>query len=177
MIEVIALSALLFVLQGYLCICLIKNSYHFYIMLLTIVFLTFVFDTGFDFSSHGGYNRIILFIFMFLFSIITIILHYIIFNTWLKRITILSILIIITFSSYIKFKSIAKNSCNDWYDGLSNSRMDNSKELSSCKINSPDVCYFNIFDGLSSLELSILELERPSYQSLQEFFAIDLNFI
>ena len=61
-IILIGVSAFFFILQLYIFMVIMKNVNFSIISICIIIFITFIYDTGSDFKSHGAYNRFILFI-------------------------------------------------------------------------------------------------------------------
>lgn len=105
-----------------------------------------MYDTGSDLSSHGSYNRIVLFFFFGIYFS----LYFFIFFLFkiLKKYPLPLILAIVLLGIYgnYKIKNMIKYSCNNWLQGFNDSFIDNSQ--GRCKIYPPKTCYFEIFHGL-----------------------------
>lgn len=117
------------------------------LMAFLLFVICFIYDNGTDLDRHGAYNRIILFLFMIIWTGLTVFFNYL----WkcLKRrpfATIGVICIIITVS-YLKITYTLNNSCAGWEDGFKNSKITNH-EKSKCKIYPPKICYYQIFNGV-----------------------------
>lgn len=129
---------------------IINRYYNVAITISLIFYITFVYDTGADFKSHGAYNRIIFFVFDFLFTIIFLSFIVIYKLSLLKKIVVifnsLVILIYIYVLYEIKFSAVIQESCSDWYNGFKNSKLINSSD-NSCIIRKPKICYFRLLYG------------------------------
>ncbi len=119
-------------------------------MSVIIFLICFIYDTGTDLDSHGGYNRIFLFLFMILWiGLIIFVIN--LGNYFFKRpFLTISIICLLIFLSYLKVHYTLKNSCLGWEDGFKGSKIANTLD-SVCKIYPPKVCYYNILDGVFDL--------------------------
>jgi len=119
-------------------------------MFSIIIFLCFIYDTGTDLDSHGGYNRILLFLFMGLH--LMIILFFINFGYFLCKKPLVTVMIIalIIVLGYMRVNYVVKHSCEGWEIGFKGSLIYNPKE-SICKITPPQICYYKIFNGVFDL--------------------------
>jgi hypothetical protein len=112
----------------------------------TIIFLCFIYDTGTDLKSHGGYNRIVLFIAMCIWAFLYFIYFIVRFSLGRKPILTILILSTLLFFSYLKISHSLQTSCEGWEIGFKNTKINNMD--SKCKIDPPGTCYFKIFDGV-----------------------------
>lgn len=111
-----------------------------------MIFLLFVYDTGTELKSHGAYNRIVLFITIFIWGLIYSVFYMIFFSINKKPILTILIIFTIIFFSYLKIKGLVKNSCEGWEIGFKGSIINNMN--SKCKVYPPKTCYYKIFDGM-----------------------------
>ena len=139
------ISAFFYFIQIYLYIKKIINFRQFAFTLFSLIFLCFIFDTGADFASHGSYNRIILFFFIFVFYVLYYIMIYL--GKLLQKFpkVVIASLIIIGFLIRLKINRSIENSCYNWLQGFNGTTINNSS--GQCKISPPKICYFEIFDG------------------------------
>ena len=131
--------------------CYISSKINNILFAITIFFLTFIYDTGTDLRFHGGYNRLALFVGMFviIFAIYLLIAISRIFSENYKNgVITLSILIGLVIVSTIIIKDRMKKSCIGWDIGFKGVTIDNDK---FCKIKTPDVCYQNLFNNYLDL--------------------------
>jgi hypothetical protein len=110
--------------------------------------LCFFLDTGTDFASHGGYNRIVLFITIFLW--ISIIFLGIVFYKIYKKAPFITgmFFLLIWVAINLNLKYIYTKSCISWDEGFKSTKIINDDEYDSCIIKNPKVCYYRLFDGL-----------------------------
>jgi hypothetical protein len=150
-ISLIVLASFLYVLHLVLIIQRKARLYTLLIMCLTIAFLCFYYDTETNVESHGGYNRVFLFILIVLFSsayLFTRVLKFIFlkFYSASKLACLLSIVVIFILGFFSLHNKIV-NSCEDWDKGFKNTAINNN-DPNSCIIKKPSICYENIFDNL-----------------------------
>jgi hypothetical protein len=142
---VVALSALCFTIQIFLTFFR-KVCYKYLIInILVIMFLCYVYDTGSDLIHHGAYNRILLFISMFLWSL-CITLGYVLYKAFRKfPSTVVFGVFCLFIIIYIHLHTVFKTSCKDWSKGFKNTHILNTNAM--CQIQPPNVCYYRILDG------------------------------
>jgi hypothetical protein len=141
----ILFSAILYTLQLSFYIDKKTNIIPVILELLIILFLTLIYDVGYDLKNHGGYNRIILFIFMGKCLFIFLITKLIGFKFKYPKTIITGILLLIFVIVVILFFVFKGQSCSTWIYGFKGSEIDNSED-NKCKINPPSFCYMNITD-------------------------------
>jgi hypothetical protein len=143
---IIMISAFFFFIQIYLYIKKIINFRQLAFTLISISFICFIYDTGSDFATHGSYNRIVLFFFIFIFYILYYIMVYL--GKLLQKfpLTIISIILLVGFLINHKINKSVENSCYNWLEGFNGTKINNSS--GNCRIPSPNICYFEIFDGV-----------------------------
>jgi hypothetical protein len=142
---VMGISGFLYTLQIYLVFIRKLSLIYILVEVLIISFLCFIYDTGTNLISHGGYNRIILFSTMLFWMIIIglSISLYRCFKHYPKLILFIGSFLVISISFYAHYT--VTSSCNHWRYGFKNSVITNDSP--SCNIESPQVCYYKIFDG------------------------------
>jgi hypothetical protein len=159
------ISGLLFSYQLYLVFIVKKVSKVGLIIASSILlYLTVIYDTQSNFSSHGAYNRIGL-----AFGIILGILFY--FTTQLyyfhKGFTIGSICLLLCVIS-LQILHVTYTSCDGWITGFKSTKMKNG----ICYLETPSICYKKIFDGwldVTKISGVTCENERRDSRSIFEY--------
>jgi hypothetical protein len=161
MLVLLFLSALCFNLQILLFLKNRESKLPFIIMCSAFFFVCFIYDTGADFDSHGGYNRLLLLLFSLVWGILFL-LGKIIYSLFKKSplITTVSLIAIIFFINGLKVK-IVNSSCDTWDKGLRGVSIDNTGDT-LCKIRAPKICYFEIFNG----SMDITRLLRENCETM-----------
>jgi hypothetical protein len=138
-------SSMLYFINFILVINKKRKLYTLFFEISVILFLCFIYDTGTSMESHGGYNRIILFLFFYIYGVVYALTKILIFLFKKSKIyTILGLTSLILIS-VIWISVEFKDSCKGWEDGFKNTRIDNKLP---CKIESPSVCYETIVNNL-----------------------------
>jgi hypothetical protein len=150
-LSLIFLSALLYVFHLTRIIQRKARLYTLLIMCFTITYLCFYYDTETNVQSHGGYNRVFLFILIVLFSSAYLffkVLKFIFLKVYRASKPVCFLLTIaIIIQALYSFNKVILNSCESWDKGFKNTVMNNN-DFNSCVIKKPRICYENIFDNL-----------------------------
>ena len=109
------------------------------IIILNLIFLCLIYDTGNTFRKHGGWNRIP---FLFFISLFTLIIFLFTLLAKLIRkypIIIILVVVLIIFAIFSINQGIS-TSCEGWDLGLKGKKIDNTKPY--CHLIYPKYCYF-----------------------------------
>lgn len=143
-------------------------------MSIIIVFLCFIYDTGTDLDSHGGYNRIFLFLFMIIWLGVLSFFYnfgYFLCKKPLITVACITLLIILVF---LKVHTTLKYSCEGWEVGFKGTKVLNPSN-SDCKIYPPKVCYYRIFNGV--FDLSRILGDTCDNMGTNKFSNIEKNIV
>jgi len=139
-----------------------------YIAFLEILIIVII-SNGYTFQSHGGYNKLIFIVSLFL-NFITIKIFRAIYKIIKKHPKLaISIIIIIGVSLYLLiFVYLFRNSCKDWKKAMKNTKI--SKE--NCKFPKPKMCFYDLtsnwFDLSSHLNRNDCSKVKNNIPILQE---------
>jgi hypothetical protein len=147
----ILLAALLYVFHLIRIIQRKTRLYTLLIMCSTITYLCFYYDTETNVQSHGGYNRVFLFILIVLFSCVYLFfkaLKFIFLKAYMtNKLVCILLTAAILIQGFFYFNKVVLNSCEDWDKGFKNKAINNN-DFGSCVIKKPGICYENILDNL-----------------------------
>jgi hypothetical protein len=108
-----------------------------------VLFLTLIYDTGTDLVSHGGYNRLVL----YLVIVVTVAVLSAIYglSKAIRKIPVVTILSILGLATVVYYQgtSLTRTSCDIWEKGYKNTTIDNSLP---CTVLKPKVCMQVILD-------------------------------
>ena len=155
---------------------IIPNNTRFGLNTLIWGYIFFWYDTGLNFQHHGAYNRIPVLLFIPFFILMIFSIYYIYCMKFVKKMIIIICCYLLIHSVYIicsiVIQSWINSSCNDWYLGLKNSKMDNSNN-NNCILLKPQICYFRLFYGFFDLS-KLFGINSCSVKKDNNF---DLNYI
>ena len=109
-----------------------------------LLYLTFVHDTGYNLKNHGGFNRIFLFLVMFVSFIAQNIGFFWIFLMRKKFLPVFILLVVSTSSFSILFYNNLTKNCESWNEGLRDTQFQNESNI--CKLKTPRFCWMNMFN-------------------------------
>jgi hypothetical protein len=141
-----------------------------FILSLIIAFLTLIYDTGNDFKSHGAYNRLFLYFgipigYLGYFLLLQI---YLLNKKYGNKIVLsfLFLLLLIYISLYQKYNS----SCDNWYSGMKDSKIDNTV---GCILEKPKICneviFNNWFDVVYYINDDCSKRRNDNYDVVKEY--------
>jgi hypothetical protein len=144
LIKVCICSGLIYGIMIFLSLIGKLGKKHLFINLSIILFLTLIYDTGTNLASHGGYNRLLLYIIIIAVVVVLSIIYGLV--RLIKRIPWITIISLLALAAigYYKWSNIASVSCDLWDKGFKNTTIDNSLP---CKILKPRVCLQVITDN------------------------------
>ena len=124
------------------------STVHIFVILVFIIALLFL-DYGNDIYNHGLINLVIFFISLVLGAVFLIVIQSIrsfFIEKNYKLAIYLIVLILLIFIGFYSCYAIIVN-CSYWNKGFNNIEIDNDKNKYSCRIQKPNKCYINAFDG------------------------------
>jgi hypothetical protein len=136
--KLIFASALMFALLIWSTYLRVSKAYFIQGMIVILLFLFYVYDTGADFATHGSYNRVFFYVFLTL-QMIGLTILYIIFRLFLRQkiLTTLGCIGAFFLIRYLKNEWI-KGSCEYWDKGFKTTKI---SDVGNCKIYRPKWCF------------------------------------
>lgn len=149
-IYLIIFCSLLYTIQVFLFFHRLTDIKPILFMSSLLFMICFLYDTGTELNSHGGYNRIILFLFIFFFAGVFFLIIFTIYFMKKRLLTTLLVVLTISLLLCLKLKNMVKCSCEDWEYGFKGSKIQNLEDT-KCKIHPPKVCYHTMLNKIFDL--------------------------